>query len=534
MKFSLFIIASLMWSQLVLYETQQVAPPQPRLQIIACAASSNSANSYSPNCLQYYSGRQVSWYAAHATCYSQGLTLASIPADLGILAYSPEWIAANRIWERPGDEFVESLFRNGVARVWLVNAHMYWYGTRGPALANGTQLHELNGLTTNYKHADEHHNCVILTAHQFHFQRCSDVVEGEVFFACVPRSQPNQISNNSHCSLGWTSAKVNGIYIGKCFKEVPTDNYITWDKARGICFDEAGDILSINNDAERVWFENFTRNLKSNSMSNKDILIFMNLHELLYCNTPADWCWSNRIRQQEVSFPQWNSNPQETNNVEGSRGFEKDCGVFKIAGANPSSSGLNDIGCNSQYSGGKLKFQVRLICDTKLIQPLSINIKDLINSKINWWSSILFILLMISVAVAVIFVLPVSSYVLFMRTRATHKSNSHSTSQPNDAPSPTTPTIQCTTTTKIQAAARNKIPVYSSSSEPQPTSSVYEYTELYGPLPERKPLPAATRAPAPIPEHALESIYDSESIQPIYDTYGSVGPMAEENSNYKI
>ena len=137
---------------------------------------------------------------------------------------------------------------------------------------------------------------------------------------------------------------------------------MTWDRARGACFREGGDIVSLNN-AERVWFDNFTKILKRNSKSDTSIMIFINLHEFLYCTSPTDWCWSNKVRQQGLDFPQWY--PREPNNG-GVQMADKNCAAFKLEKGNNRNNSLNDIGCNTQvtstYQESELK--IILICDT--------------------------------------------------------------------------------------------------------------------------------------------------------------------------
>ena len=188
----MLILAFAMCSKLVLSQGQQPILARPRLQLIACAASLHS-DSNSSLCFQYYSGSQVSWYAAHATCYSQGLALASIPRDLGAQIYSSNWMEANRVWERPGEDFISRRRIAVTSDVWFVNAHRDWYGTtREFALENGTRIRSLNGFTIkrNYYALADDEACVILNNYtrKFDFKKCSDKTISKVFFVCVSRS----------------------------------------------------------------------------------------------------------------------------------------------------------------------------------------------------------------------------------------------------------------------------------------------------------------------------------------------------------
>ena len=82
---SLLISTFMVCLQLVFNKAQQPTPVEPLLQLITCATSAHSDidSSQCLNPLQYYSGNQVSWYAAHAKCHSQGLALAAILPDGG-------------------------------------------------------------------------------------------------------------------------------------------------------------------------------------------------------------------------------------------------------------------------------------------------------------------------------------------------------------------------------------------------------------------------------------------------------------------
>ena len=89
----MLIVTFMMCCQLALYKAQQ---SHPRLELIAYAATTGPNSDFS-NCIHYYSGSSMSWYEEHATCHAQGLTFASVPADVGAAIFTPEWIAEHRV-----------------------------------------------------------------------------------------------------------------------------------------------------------------------------------------------------------------------------------------------------------------------------------------------------------------------------------------------------------------------------------------------------------------------------------------------------
>ena len=291
--------------QLAIHNAQQV-PPQThsRIELIACAHSTNQNVDWS-NCIHYYSGTSTSWYEAHATCYAQDLALASIPADLGPAIYTPAWIAMHRVWERQGRQLVhklnESVRETGASRLWYVNAHRDWYGTGGPALANGTKLKDLNGFSIQQAHLRTTDSpCVALVGHEFQFLRCSlpqTQANTYSYFACVFKSRARTKPAHEQCLPGWKLAQVNGVPIGKCYKD--GGNATTWNNARGLCFKEGGDLVSLNNEVQRIWFDNYTKAIKANPLLIiKELQVFVNLHATLFCNPPNRWCWANKVPQQ--------------------------------------------------------------------------------------------------------------------------------------------------------------------------------------------------------------------------------------------
>ena len=101
-----------------------------------------------------------------------------------------------------------------------MKAHRFWYGTRGPALANETLLIELTYLSVN-PYAREEHTCVILTDTQIQFVDCR--VTHNAHFACV--SHESRVKSNSEEQIGkcpsrWEIAQINRKAIGNAIKSI--------------------------------------------------------------------------------------------------------------------------------------------------------------------------------------------------------------------------------------------------------------------------------------------------------------------------
>ena len=504
------------------------------LQLIACAnrSSSHAGLESSPDCFQYYSGSRVSWYSAHAICYSQGLTLAAIDAQLDAQIYWPQWIAENRVWERPtalNGQFLERLrtMRQNKSLVWFVNAHRHWYAIDGPALANGTRLEALRAprgtrYTTDQRHGDEYACVVYKTfARRFHFNICSNYLEGEALFVCSTPSESISkpaVASNALCPQSYTRATFNGIPIGKCYKYIQGDsNIITWDKARGTCSAHGGDLVSLTNDVERVWFENLIRSIKQNQTdASREILIYVNLHEFLYCISPTEWCWSNRVRQQDTNSPKPKLLLNSNEPSDGVRATN--CGVVKIGAGTQFNYSLSKVVCNTQSD-----ISILIICETNHIRRflkqfrggkmsnglLSINAstQHCLDSQ-HRKSNPLLVPLAISVAVAVALMFLLTSIFTCPRvcTRAPH--NSNSIAAPNGAlRSASTPT---------RPDASNQIPSPIATTKPLPVAISFGRE-------------SAAYSPAPNPyletgfsahQQEFEDIYDSGSISPTYDRVG--------------
>ena len=136
-----------------------------------------------------------------------------------------------------------------------------------------------------------------------------------------------------------------------------------------MCFDEGEDVLSLNYDAERIWFKNYSViiRLQTNN-STKELWIFLNLHEYLYCNsfaTASAWCWLSKVFQSTLTFPDWYKPNQYPDNREpnnrGPNGVSEDCGVFIIK-TTSNQSGINDVGCNVGYSNQQL-LKTYILCE---------------------------------------------------------------------------------------------------------------------------------------------------------------------------
>lgn len=548
---------SILWLLFFLKEAALMFLPQRQqtttMRLIACTSINRTGLQPDRHsiCVHYYSGIYVSWYSAHATCRSKGLTLSSIPTDLGIAIYTPEWIGKHRVWINE-PEFLKRLqmksasVQDGAVGKWMVNAHRYWYGKRGPALENGTLLQALEDQRFKTVNWSILSNCVYLEGFRFWYVDCNSNHRSN--FACIQNSSSiNLLSPRSECPSGWISAKINGRLIGKCYKVLqnPAVRWATWDRGRGACFDEGGDLLSLNNQLEHNWFSKYIRNFSKNG-----IRVFLNLHQFAYCNFPSirSWCWAS------------GNNFYSNDLIEFHRGFNiaKSCVLYEYILYDDIilRDNYNSIVCDGfSNKTQEIRLPIKVICELQLsnsshhkILSHDVNSLDLhtnqpvylsehsstcLNSStdVRLYDSILFnganrtfgtfslirnpllIPLLVTLAVAVISFAFVLYECLCARNRTCVFTNSRSVSPPDETPGP----IQLEVThTSIQD------PIIISEPQPLSMASIHEYG-AYPPVPF-PPNDSSCTFGTSYNEHEFEGDYDTS-------LYGTAGLAADAPSD---
>lgn len=211
------------------------------------------------------------WYDALSICNSQGLELSS-PSS--------------------GFDFKGMQLHEGD---WFVNVHRFWYNQSGPAFADGTLLasSSFGLLSSSIKiHDVGIGECFRFSNDQILNQICSEQ-RIQMRFSCALKNDNDFISTNDtgkfSCPAEWTIPVYKGYALKMCITQKKINSY-NWNVAQSACHTSGGKLLSIRNDLEALWLEDYSKQFLETFPQLNNMAVLLDASK--YC-IHSMFCWSD-------------------------------------------------------------------------------------------------------------------------------------------------------------------------------------------------------------------------------------------------